>query len=304
MSGAGKKWQNIRNNYELYLFVLPMITFFIIFHYIPMYGVTIAFKEYIPNKGISGSPWIGFAQFHRFFSAYYFWEIIRNTFTISLYQLAAGFPIPIILALALNHAGNLRFKKIVQTVTYAPHFISIVVLVGMINVFISPSSGMINHVIKFLGFESIYFAASPKWFKTMYVFSGVWQHMGWGAIVYLASLSGIDPQLYEAAIIDGAGTLKRIWYIDLPGITPTIIIMLILRLGRIMNVGFQKVYLMQNPINLESSEIIATFVYKVGLLDAQFSFSTAVNLFDTMINLVFLIAANAIAKKFTETSLW
>ena len=299
-----KRLNRIKRNYELYLFILPTIIYIFIFNYLPMYGVIIAFKDFIPSKGIWGSQWVGFKHFTRFFESYYFWELIRNTIGLSVYRLIVSFSFPIVFALMLNQVQKFKYKKFVQTVTYAPHFISTVVLVGMINVFISPRGGLINIIINLLGGETILFAAEPKWFKTLYVFSGIWQELGWNSIIYLAALAGISPALYDAAQIDGANKIKRVWYIDIPGILPTIIVLLILSIGKIMNVGFQKAYLMQNPLNLESSEIISTFVYKVGLLDAQFSFSTAVNLFNTVINFILIISVNAIAKRVSEISLW
>jgi putative aldouronate transport system permease protein len=294
----------VLKNYELYLFLLPAIIYFVIFHYVPMYGITIAFKNFKPSLGIIGSPWIGFHHFERFFKSYYFKELIVNTLSLSVYRLAVGFVVPIIFALLLNQIHSKRFKKTVQMATYAPHFISMVVLVGMLNIFISPYTGFINQIVKATGREPILFAADPKWFSTLYVFSGVWQNMGWEAIIYIAALAGISPELYEAASIDGAGKFKKILHIDIPGILPTIIVLLILNTGKIMNIGFEKAYLMQNPVNLEASEIIATYVYKVGLLNFQFSFSTAVDLFNTVINFILLFAVNIVSKRTTDIYLW
>ena len=286
----------ISQNYDLYLFILPVMAYIIIFHYVPMYGVQIAFKNFIATKGIAGSQWVGFKHFERFFSSSYFWPIIKNTLGISFYSL--------ILALLLNQLTNKRYRKIIQTVTYAPHFISTVVIVGMLMVFLSPRTGMINHVIRFLGGEPVFFIARPEWFKTVYVFSGLWQSTGWNAIIYLAALSNISPELHEAAIVDGASKLQRIWYIDIPGIIPTAVILLIMNLGSIMSVGFEKAYLMQNNLNASSSEIIATYVYKTGLLGAQFSFSAAVGLFNSIINFILLAFVNKIARKMSDISLW
>ena len=294
----------VLKNYELYLFLLPAVIYFIIFHYVPMYGITIAFKDFKASLGILGSPWIGFRHFERFFSSYYFKDLIVNTLTLSVYRLAVGFIVPIIFALLLNQLHSKRFRKTVQMATYAPHFISMVVLVGMLNIFISPYTGFINQIIKATGREPILFAAEAKWFSTLYVFSGVWQNMGWEAIIYIAALAGISPELYEAASIDGAGKFKKILHIDIPGILPTIIVLLILNTGKIMNIGFEKAYLMQNPVNLEASEIIATYVYKVGLLNFQFSFSTAVDLFNTVINFALLFVVNIVSKKTTDIYLW
>ncbi|NSW91089.1 MAG: sugar ABC transporter permease [Firmicutes bacterium] len=299
-----KKIKKMFNTYQLYLFILPSLTYFIVFHYAPMYGVQIAFKDFIATKGIWGSPWVGMKHLNRFLNSYYFWILIKNTAGIALYSLVAGFPIPIILALMINEVRNKYFKKLVQTVTYAPHFISTVVMVGMILAFLSPSTGIINQIIKSLGGEPISFMTKPELFKSIYVWSGIWQSSGWGSIIYLAALTTIDVQLHEAAIIDGASRLQRIWHINIPGIIPTIVILFILSAGGIMNVGFEKVFLMQNPLNMESSDVISTYVYRSGLLGAQFSFSAAVGLFNSVINFGLLILVNTIAKRIGETSLW
>ncbi|NGP45294.1 sugar ABC transporter permease [Bacillaceae bacterium SIJ1] len=294
----------MRRNWQLYVFVFPAFLYFFIFHYVPMYGVQIAFKDFIPALGIWGSEWVGFEHFTRFFQSYYFWDLLKNTLGISFYELIVGFPLPIILALALNEAKDGLYKRTVQTVTYAPHFISVVVISGMIISFLSPTTGIINHVITFFGFEAIPFMTDPKWFKTVYVLSGVWQSAGWGTIIYLAALSSVSPEHHEAAIVDGATRLQRIWHINLPTIFPTMAILLILNVGNIMAMGFEKILLLQNPLNLESSNVIATFVYEAGLLNAQYSFAAAVGLFNSIINAILLIAVNYIARKTSETSLW
>lgn len=299
-----KKNRKILQNWQLYIFILPAFLYFFIFHYIPMYGVQIAFKDFIPSLGIWGSEWVGFEHFKRFFDSYYFWDLIKNTLGISVYELVVGFPLPIILALAINEAKDGLYKRTVQTVTYAPHFISVVVMAGMIIAFLSPATGIVNHGLELLGFEPIAFMSDPKWFKTVYVFSGVWQSTGWGTIIYLAALSGVDPQHHEAAIVDGATRLQRIWHINIPALAPTMIILLIMNVGNIMAMGFEKILLLQNPLNLESSNVIATFVYQAGLLDAEYSFASAVGLFNALINAILLITVNQIAKKRSETSLW
>ncbi|MFJ7977285.1 ABC transporter permease [Peribacillus sp. JNUCC 23] len=299
-----KKNRKILQNWQLYIFILPALLYFIIFHYVPMYGVQIAFKDFIPSLGIWGSEWVGFEHFIRFFDSYYFWDLIKNTLEISVYELAVGFPLPIILALALNEAKDGLYKRTVQTVTYAPHFISVVVMAGMILAFLSPATGLVNHAIQLFGFDPIPFMSDPKWFKTVYVFSGVWQSTGWGTIIYLAALSGVDPQHHEAAIVDGATRLQRIWYINIPALVPTMIILLIMNVGNLLAMGFEKILLLQNPLNLESSNVIATFVYQAGLLDAQYSFASAVGLFNSIINAILLITVNQVAKKRSETSLW
>lgn len=299
-----KLWKRIRKNGDLYLLILPVLVFFLLFEYVPMYGVQIAFKNFIASKGIWDSPWVGFKHFERFFDSFYFWRLLKNTLFIGLYQIAAGFPVPILLALMIHEVGKKGFKKLVQTVTYAPHFLSTVVLVGLLFIFLSPENGLVNHVIQWMGFEPISFMTKPGWFKSIYVLSGVWQQMGWSSIIYLAALSGIDPHLHEAAQMDGASRLRRIWHINLPGIRPTIVILLILNMGTVLGVGFEKVYLMQNSLNMQASDVIATHVYRTGILGAEYSFSAAIGLFSSVINFVMLVTVNALARKLNDTSLW
>ncbi|WP_411735894.1 ABC transporter permease [Paenibacillus sp. M2] len=303
-SKKNKLWRRTIRNWELYLFIAPAFLYFLIFHYGPMYGIQIAFKNFIPTLGVTGSPWVGFDHFIRFFNSYYFWDLLWNTLSISLYELAIGFPLPIILALAFNEVKDSFFKRTVQTVTYAPHFISVVVMSGMIITFLSPSSGMIVNLVQALGFRAPQFLTDPAWFKTVYVLSGVWQSAGWGTIIYLAALSGVDPQLHEAAVVDGASRFKRILHINIPAIIPTITILLILNMGSILGVGFEKILLLQNPLNMGSSDVISTFVYRSGLVDAQYSFSTAVGLFNSVVNAILLITVNQIARRTSENSLW
>jgi putative aldouronate transport system permease protein len=255
-------------------------------------------------KGIWGSPWVGFKHFNLFFNNPIFWDLIRNTLLLSVYHLVAGFPIPILLALALNEVRNGLFKRTVQMVTYAPHFISTVVMVSMIMLVLSPSLGIVTTALKALGMEEIDFLGNPDLFRSVYVWSDIWQTAGYSAIIYLAALAGVDPSLYEAARVDGASRLQKIIHIDLPGLMPTAVIILILNLGGIMSVGFEKTYLLQNPLNLETSEVIATYVYKIGLLNANFSFATAVGLFNSVINLSLLVLVNAFAKRIAKSSLW
>ncbi|MFD3272306.1 ABC transporter permease [Paenibacillus dendritiformis] len=294
----------LRKHWQMYLLLAPVMVYFIVFHYVPMYGVQIAFKDFIATKGITGSPWVGMKHFERFYQSYYFWRLIKNTLGIGLYQLLVGFPVPILLALMINEIRGKWFKKTVQTVTYAPHFLSTVVMVGILVIFLSPDTGMINHLIRAFGGEPISFLTEPGWFKSLYVFSGVWQQMGWSSIIYLAALSGVDPQLHEAARVDGAGRLQRIWHVNLPCIMPTIVILLILNTGSILSVGFEKVFLMQNDMNLESSDVFATYVYRSGLLGAQYSFSAAVGLFSNIVNFILLVSVNFVARKAGNTSLW
>ncbi len=295
---------DIIKNKTLYIMLLPVTLYFIIFCYWPMYGVQIAFKNFNAVKGITGNPWVGLYHFQRFFRSYNFVTLISNTITLSVYNLVASFPAPIVLALLLNEVTNGKFKRVVQTVTYAPHFLSTVVVAGMLTTFLSPRTGIVNHLIEALGEERIYFMGEPAWFKHIYVWSGVWQHTGWSAIIYLAALTSVDQQLHEAAIIDGANKIQRIWYINIPTILPTAIILLILNLGQIMNVGFEKVFLLQNDLNLKSSDVISTYVYRMGLLGAQYSFSAAVGLFNSIINFVLIMVVNYISRKVSEVSLW
>ena len=282
---------------------LPVVAYYIIFHYAPMYGAIIAFKEFNPALGIMGSPWVGFKHFKSFFEGVYFWRLVRNTLLISVYSLIWGFPAPIILALLLNEVKNKYFKRTVQTVSYLPHFISLVVVCGIIKDFTS-TDGVINDIIEFLGGERTNFLMIPEWFRPIYVGSGIWQEVGWGSIIYLAAITNIDPQLYEAATIDGASRWKQTWHITLPGIVPTIVILLILRLGGLMSVGFEKIILLYNSATMETADVISSYVYRRGLLDFDYSFSAAVGLFNSVINLILITSANRLSRKVSETSLW
>lgn len=291
-----EKKKSVWKNWQLYIMCLPAVIYFLIFAYKPMYGIIIAFKNYSMRKGIMGSPWIGFGNFERLFSSYWFPIILKNTLTLSGLTLILGFPIPILLALILNEVQNSRFRKGFQTISYAPHFISTVVLCGMLTLFLSPSSGVINRFITMLGGEHINFLQEPSMFKWVYVLSGVWQEMGWGSIIYFATLSGVDKALIEAADIDGASRLQKIWYINLPVLVPTILILLILNCGSLLSVGYEKVFLLQNPTNLSASEVISTFVYKSGLEKSDFSFGAAADLFNSVVNTIVLVLANTISK--------
>jgi putative aldouronate transport system permease protein len=297
-------YNDINKNYELYLLSIPVFVYIVIFCYAPMYGVLIAFNDYSPTRGILGSPWVGFEHFHRFFRAYYFWTLLKNTLTISVYSLIVGFPCPIVFAIMLNELKHRYFKKSLQMVTYIPNFFSMVVMVGMLLIFISPKYGIINKIIDIFGIDPVLFISKPEWFKTLYVFSGTWQSMGWNAIIYIAALTNINQEIIEAAIIDGATKIKRIVYIDVPGIMPIAVILLILNMGGLMSVGFEKILLMQNPLNMVSSEVISTYVYRVGLLSNEYSFSTAVGLFNSVINFTLLVVFNQLARKASEISLW
>ncbi|MDY4670804.1 MAG: ABC transporter permease subunit [Oliverpabstia sp.] len=299
-----EKKKSVWKSWRLYLMCLPAVIYFLMFAYKPMYGILIAFKDYSMRKGIIGSPWIGFENFERLFSSYWFPIILKNTLTLSILTLILGFPIPIILALILNEVQNTRLRKGFQTISYAPHFISTVVLCGMLTLFLSPSSGVINKIIELFGGEAINFLQKPELFKWVYVLSGVWQEMGWGSIIYFATLSGVDRALLEAADIDGATRLQKIWYINLPVLVPTILILLILNCGSLLSVGYEKVFLLQNPTNLSASEVISTFVYKSGLEKADFSFGAAADLFNSVVNTIVLLTANMISKRTTKTSLF
>lgn len=296
--------QQMKRHWQFYLLVALPLLYLIIFKYVPMFGVVIAFKDYNLVEGILGSPWAGFKYFQQLLDAPYFWDYFRNTLLISLYGLLIGFPAPIILALALNEIRNGLFKKSVQMVTYAPYFISTVIIVSILIVNLSPNVGLLSNIYRALGIEPVDFLGRSELFKSIYVWSDVWQNMGYGAIIYIAALSGVNPELYEAAKVDGATRFQKIWNIDIPSLIPVIVIMLILSLGQIMSLGFEKIYLMQNPLNQNTSEVISTYVYKVGLLGANFSFSTAIGLFNSVINFTLLIIVNFVAKKISSNSLW
>lgn len=293
----------IKRNWWLYAFVLPTIIWYIIFHYVPMGGIVIAFKRYTGVQTIWESRWVGMKWFKSFFNSHYFLPIIRNTLGLSVYGLAT-FPLPIIFALVINEMKHKRVKQLVQTITYAPHFISVVVLVSMINLFFTTQNGFVNNVIEFFGGEPYDFLTSSKAFPHLYVWSEVWQSLGWNCIIYVAALSSVDPALHEAAEIDGATRLQRILHINIPSIMPTIAIMLIMKLGHIMSVGADKVLLMRNDLNVDAAEVINTFVYNRGLLNGDYSYAAAVGLFVNVINLIMLLSVNKASKKLTETSLF
>ncbi len=295
--------KDFRRNKYIYFMLIPGLLYYIIYHYWPMYGALIAFKRYDPVFGMWGSPFVGFANFIDFFSSYYFMRILKNTLLISLYSLVWGFPAPIILALLLNEVKNTAFKRTIQTVTYLPHFISVMVICGLIIDFTS-KSGLINDIIVFFGGQRDTLLLRKQYFRTIFISTGVWQELGWGSIIYLAALSGISDELYEAARIDGAGRFKQLIYITLPGLLPTIVILLIMRMGQVMNVGFEKIMLLYNPTIYETADVISTFVYRKGIIESNFSYSAAVGLFNSLINFTLLIASNAISRKLNETSLW
>lgn len=292
----------LRNKY-LYVLALLGLAYYIIFKYVPMYGVIIAFKDFHPTKGITGSPWIGFGHFTDFFQSYYFWRIVRNTLIINVYQLLFVFTSPIILALLLNELKNAIFKRVVQTVTYLPHFISTVVISGMIVDF-STKDGLINIILSWFGVEGSNLLLKEELFRTIYISSDVWTQIGWGSIIYLAALAGVDQQLYDAAKIDGANRWHQMKNVTIPGIMPTIVILLILQIGGMMSLSFEKIILLYNSLTYETADVISSFVYRKGILEANYSYSTAVGLFNAVINFVLLIIANQISRKVNETSLW
>lgn len=302
-SPLGKR---VLKDWQLYIFLLPAVIFFIIFKYIPMAGVQIAFKDYNAVGGIWGSPWVGLEHFQRFFGTTDFWMILKNTVLISVYNLIFGFPIPVILALMINQTSNIKFKKIVQTTIYAPHFISVVVIAGMIKIFLAPSTGIFNMVLEAMGKESVFFMAKPEYFKAIYVISDIWQTAGYSTIVYIAALAAVSPELHESAVVDGATTWQRIMYIDFPSILPTAITLLILNAGRMLTIGFEKIYLLQNDLNRTASEVISTYVYKVGFGaitgNPDFSYAAAIGLFESLVSLIILLTVNKLATKYSDTS--
>lgn len=293
----------IRDKY-LYLMLMPCLLYYIVFHYFPMYGLQIAFKDYNIFKGISESPFIGLDHFVRFFQSPDFFRVLKNTIVISLYSLAVGFTAPIIVALLLNEVRCKKFRSSVQTIIYIPHFISMVVVAGLVVNFLSPSYGLINQIIQKLGGEKIYFMMEPKYFRTIYVLMNAWKETGFASIVYIAALTSVDTQLYEAAVIDGAGRWKQTLYVTLPSILPTIITMLIMRIGNMLLLGYEGIILLYQPSTYEVADIISSYVYRSGMLETQYSFAAAVDLFNGIVSLILVMGANRISRKLTETSLW
>lgn len=294
--------KQVLRHWEFYLLLLPGIIITIIFKYVPIYGVQIAFRDYNPVGGFFGSPWVGLKWFERFFNSYNSVRMIRNTVLLSLYSILWTFPIPIILALLINQVKSKKFQRVTQTIIYAPHFISIMILCGMLRIFLSPYGGLINIIAQRWELEAINFIDEASAFRTIYIASSIWQDAGWGTIIYLATLSSVDASLHEAAKVDGASTWQRILHIDIPELVPIIVIQLIMQFGNLMNVGFEKAYLLQTSLNKETSEIIATYVYEQGMLKAMYSFSTAVGLFNTAVNIVLLVAVNQICKRLSDVS--
>ncbi len=307
-SFLGSCWWRFKKDYlshwQLWVLIIPAVLYILIFAYKPMYGIQIAFRRFSIRKGIAGSDWVGFDNFTRLFSNYWFPIILKNTLTLSLMGLVLGFPIPILFALMANELQNERVKRTLQTVSYAPHFISTLVMCGMLLLFLSPSSGIINKFLGLFGIEPVFFMQTSGAFKWIYVLSGIWQGSGWGAIIYFAALSNVDKSLLEAASIDGASRFQKVIYINFPVLVPTMVIMFILNCGNLLSVGYEKVYALQNSVNLPESEVISTYVYKLGLVQNDFSFSTATNLFNSVVNTIILVLSNFISKKVTNNSLW
>ena len=294
----------LAQSWQLYVLLLPAVAYLIIFHYIPLYGVQIAFRDYRPRNGFLGSTWVGLKHFKYFLHSPQFPQLMRNTVLLSLYSLIFTFPLPILLALLLNECGSVGYKKFVQNVTYAPHFISTVVLCGMVIAFTAPDTGIINSLVVLLGGKSVDYMTQESSWRAIYVISDIWKNTGWSSIIYLAALSGIDPQLHESAQIDGASRLQRVWHINLPGILPTAVILLIMNCGSLMSIGFEKAFLLMNDLNRAAAEIISTFVYQRGLIDRNYSSAAAIGLFNSAINLVLLLGVNTIARRISDTSLW
>ena len=296
-------FRDLRVNHELYLLFIPVLAFYILFHYTPMYGAVIAFKDYAPSVGIVESPWVGFKHFTSFFSSYYFTALLRNTLVLSLSNLLIGFPMPIVLAILINELKSKRFARTVQTITYMPHFISLVVVCGMIVQF-TKDSGFITYLLTLVGVPKQTMLNNPNMFVPVYVISTIWQEVGWGSIIYLAALTGIDQELYQAAEIDGAGKWKKMIHITLPGLMPTIVVMFIMRMGRIMSLGAEKVILLYNPSIYDTADVIASYVYRRGIVGTDWSFSSAVGLFNSVINFILVLSVNALSRKVSRMSLW
>lgn len=303
-----ERWSLLKKNFKrdkaLLLIVLPVVIHYLIFFYYPMYGNIIAFKYYSPAKGIWDSDWAGLTYFIQFFKSPYFFRVLRNTVLISVYSILWGFPIPIIFALMTNDLKQGVYKKVVQALSYIPYFISTVIICGMIVNFLSPSNGIVNSILQHFGFEPINFLMEPSWFRTVFISSGVWQGFGWAAIIYLAALTGISPELYEAAKIDGASKFQRVLHISLPCIMPTIVVTFILQIGTLMSIGYEKIILLYNPVTLEVADVISSYTYRTGLVEGNYSFASAVGLFNSAINLILVIIANRISKKVSDVSLW
>lgn len=303
-SRGARLWRRIWAAKYLYLMFLPVFLYYIFFRYAPMLGLSIAFKDYNAFLGFDRSPWVGFRYFNQFFNSIYLWRLVRNTLLINLYDLVFNFPAAIALALLLNEMQNRRFKKVTQTITYLPYFVSSVVIASMVVQFLSPSSGIINNLIAALGGERQYFMVQPESFRTIYTLMNLWKNIGWNSIIFLAAISGINGELYEACMVDGGGYIRRMWHITLPGIAGTIVVLLIMRLGHVMDAGYETILLLQNNANLETSDVIGTYVYRRGLKGGEYSYGTAVGMFQSVIGFAMVIFANWLSRRYSETSLW
>ncbi len=304
MARKGNLKTKLLNDWQLYVLILPGVIYFIVFHYVPLYGIQIAFKDFKVSKGIVDSAWVGFDNFKTFFNSYYCGRLIINTLLLNVYSLLWSFPVPVVLALLLNRIKQERFKKFTQTVIYIPHFISTVVMAGMLYIFLSPETGMINRLINALGGQSIYFMAEAGWFRTVYIASGIWQSAGWGTILYIAALTGVDQEVYEAATLDGASVMQKIRHIDIPSILPIAVMMLILECGKIMGGDTQKALLLQTKSNTATSDIIGLYVYNVGLGQAKYSYTAAIGLFQNLIGFVMIVVVNTISKRVSSVSMF
>jgi len=296
------------HRYKLYYFLIaPGIIYYLIFHYIPLYGVVIAFKDVSPFDGVKEiltSEWVGLKHFRNFTNSYYFWDIMRNTLLISLYRLIFGFPAPILLAILLNEAKNILFQRIVQTVSYLPHFISMVIVAGLLTTFLTTDGGIVNTLLQLMGLKQIFFLGDANYFRSVLVISGIWKEVGWGTIIYLAAIAGIDAHLYEAAKLDGAGRMRQIWHVTLPGMSFIITLLLILSIGGLLDAGFEQIFLLYSPSVFKVADIIDTYVYRKGLVDLQYSYAAAVNLFKSLIAVILLLGANYLAKKYKQEGIW
>ena len=300
----GKKLlMNIKQHPRFYVMIIPAIAYFIVFHYAPMYGVIIAFQDYKPFKGISGSAWVGLKHFSTFITGPFFWRLLRNTLSINIGMLLFGFPLPIIFALLLNEVRSVGFKRVVQTITYMPHFVSSVVVCGLMVLFCR-SDGILTYVLKFVGFPDSNLLTYKQYFQGLYIGMNIWQELGWDSIIYFAALTSIDVSLYEAARVDGAGRWRQMWHITLPGIAPTVVILLILRIGNLMSLGWDRIYLLYNDMVMETADVISTYVYRTGMLQVQYSYATAVGLMNSIVNIILLFSANFISRKVSDSSLW
>ncbi len=303
-TGLSLVWSKLKRDRFLYLLLIPFLLWYAMFVFKPMYGIQIAFKDYSVFRGIEGSPWVGLKHFEQFLGSDYFLRILKNTLMISLYSIIFAFPVPILLALLMNEVKNAFFKKTVQTFTYMPHFISIVIVSGIVTNFLSPSNGLVNQVIEMLGGEKIYFLAIPEYFRTILISMGIWQEAGFSAIIYLAALAGINSELYEAAVIDGANKWKRTLHITLPGILPTVMILLILKVGGLLEVGYEAIILLYQPATYNTADVISTYVYREGIVNGRYDMAAAVGLFNSIVGFLLIMFSNWLSKKYTDNGLW